>query len=140
MRYFNIVVLLFLVSVKIFADVPPGQVLKTFKQKFPSAVNLKWHNDRGVYWEAKFTLTEKKVSASFTPDGHWIKSSMEISSAELSEEVRSSVKKDFPGCEIIYIEMREELGLGTFYTIKVLCGKDECGKIYDSNGYGPPII
>ena len=157
MKAFAIIILLFIESAYIFTQKPPELVVNELKNKFPSAINIKWvkqsnkHSEYTVdlnnnnfklvkvsfyyYWEASFNLNDKKLSVSITEDGHWIVSKMKISIAELRDEVMSGVKYYYPSCEIISIEMIESVAVGTFYEIYVKCGAKEYGEIYDSNGY-----
>jgi hypothetical protein len=135
-------VLVFIVSIQIIADTPPKVVVKALKQKFPSAVNIIWvkDQDHANLWEASFNLREKLASATFTSDGHWIKSTLEISLTELRDEVKAAVKRDYPGCEIISIKITEWLSIGTWYDVKVRCGNEINWPTYDSYGLPPPRI
>jgi hypothetical protein len=135
MKTFVLTFLLLIGSIQVFAGKPPEAVAKAFKQKFPSAVNIKWVKERGNYWEVSFNLKDKKVFAEFTADGHWLRSNMKISITELRDEVKSGVKFYYPSCEIISIEMIESVSAGTYYEIEVKCGDKNYKEIYDSNGY-----
>jgi hypothetical protein len=135
MKDFVLAILLFIGSSQIFAEKPPEIVAKVFKQKFPSAINIKWEKEGDNLWEAKFNLKKNRLSAVFTSDGHWIRSEMEISIVELREEVRKAIKQDYPSCEIISLRMIDAVGMGSWYWVDVKCGDKISHEVYDSNGY-----
>ncbi len=88
--------------------IPPEAVAKAFKQKFPSAINIKWKMEKSVheeiifnpkgkmpslvkkssnFWYVSFNLKEKEILACYTEDGHWISSRMKLTILELRDEV-----------------------------------------------------
>ena len=95
---------------------PSNDLLKSFKQKFPSAKNIKWieednrikvtaeimgkiekwvQNDPNT-WKVIFLLGNRKTSARFDLAGHWLDAQQEIILEELGvAEVISAIKKDF---------------------------------------------
>jgi hypothetical protein len=119
----------------------PNLAIKELKRKFPSAVKIKWTKDDD-YWVASFNLKDRKASAEFTPDGHWIHSQMEITLSEIGvKEVRSAITKDFTNCEIISIIIHNSLFSGTWYDVKAKCGGKERNSSYDYRGWPwPPRI
>jgi hypothetical protein len=135
MRCLVLAVLLFIGSSQIFAGKPPEVVAKVFKQKFPSAINIKWEQTGDKLWEVKFNLKNSRLIAVFTSDGHWVRSEKEISYLELREEVRKAIKRDYPSCEIIALRMIDAVGMGSWYWLDVKCGDKISGEVYDSNGY-----
>jgi hypothetical protein len=157
MKVILFAIMIFFESTEIFSQSPPVIVIKTLKEKFPSATNIKWGKDSSettkyfidlnkntmkltelsyyYYWEAKFNLKDKILSVIMTNDGHWIVSKMKISLAELREEVKSGVEYYYPSCKISSIEMIESLAVGTYYEIFVKCGDKEFSEIYNSDGY-----
>ena len=143
MRTLGIIIFLFIALVKTISA-QSELVIKALKQKFPSAVNINWVKDYDYYktsynWKANFNLNDKKASAVFTQDGHWLQSQMEITIEEIGiEEVRSAIKKDYPGCEIISVIIHNSLFIGTWYYIKAKCENKESESSYDSNGWPFP--
>ena len=162
MRTFALTILLFIGSVYIFGQKPPELVVNALKNKFPSAINIKWakqsnkHSEYTIdlnndnfklvkvsfyyYWEASFNLKNRRASAAFTSDGHWLYSEMELTVAELREEVKSAVKHDYPSCEIISIFIIENIGLPSSYNLEVRCGNNIQKAYYDYNGWPFPEI
>ena len=119
---------------------PPQKVINALKQKFPSANNIKWQEQKdNISWEASFRLNEKKATATFMSDAHWVQSTLEITADELNESVKSSVKLDHPGCRILYAIMTEESQM-TWYLVKIKCGSKETESLYDYRGMHFPKI
>jgi hypothetical protein len=140
MGAFLLSVFLFIESSQILAGKPPEVVAKAFKQKFPSALNIKWAKDRDNLWGVSFNLKNKKASAGFTSDGHWFWGEVEIPINEVREEVRDAIKRDYPDCKIISIYFREYVGSPSWYDVKTKCGNDISESTYDQNGAPPPKI
>lgn len=163
MKTFVLIVLLFIESVPILAQEPPAVVVIALKKKFPSALNIKWVrqstrstestidlNDNSYtspkityyyYWEASFYLNNKKASSRFTSDGHWFWGKVEKPYAELREEVKNAIKRDYgPWCTILSIYLLEYAGQGSCYQVKVTCGNGIDESVYDENGWPPPKI
>jgi hypothetical protein len=157
MKIILIIIIIFFESTQIFSQNPPVVVIKTLKEKFPSATDIKWVKDSSettkyfidlnnntmklikvsyyYFWEARFNLIDKNLSVSMTNDGHWIVSKMKISVAELREEVKSGVEYYYPSCKITSVEMIESVAVGTYYEIFIKCGDKEFSEIYNSDGY-----
>ncbi len=145
-------------SVQSYISNPPEAVSKAFKLKFPSAVNIKWieeenrtewtSNFNGKIqksvqdlpntWKVSFKLKDKNATATFTEDGHWLRSELETTISDVREEVQSSVKKDHPKCEVLSVLLIETFNQGTWYHVKVKCGNSISTSEYDWNGWPPP--
>jgi len=125
-----------LLSTTVFAGNPPEIVIKSLKQKFPSAAEIKWKKiDYYDFWEASFKLKDRNTSAVFTSDGHWLYSRMEITFNEIGvEEVKSAIRKDFPECEIISVIINNSLTTGTWYNVKAKCKENIIESDYDYIG------
>jgi len=128
-------------SVRVFAQKPPEVVAKAFKQKFPSAVNINWHNI--LYsdnWKAFFNLKDRNATASFTKEAEWYESTLEIKAKELNDEVKFAVKRDHPSCEIISAILTEGKII-TWDLVKIKCGYKIIEVCYDYRGMSfPPKI
>lgn len=126
---------------------PPIKVMKAFKQKFPSAINIKWNEednksnvtccingkivkylqDDENTWKADFILGDKKTSATFDLEGHWLVSWQELKWDDLGlEEVKEAIKKDFPDYKNEKITIYNDVFEGTHYRVR--------GKYYDWTG------
>ena len=143
-------------SVQSFVKEPPPKVLKAFTQKFPSAMDIKWIEEdnirKGTFnskeyvqdnentWKVRFKLKDKNASARFTLDGHWLWSELEKSLAGTREEVRSALKRDYPKCEVLSIYIREYVGSGSWYDIKIKCDDLIKDVSYDYKGWPFPKI
>ena len=135
MKTFGLTILIFIGSIHILAGPPPELVLKAFRQKFPSANSTKWSKEQKNFWKANFKLKDKNASVTFTSDGHWIHYQMEINVEELREEVRSAVKEDYPGCEIISVNFFEFVGSPQLFEVKTRTGStiDITGYMYNGS-------
>ena len=69
--------LLIIITVQSLQAGPPEKILEALKQKFPSALEIKWNNSYG-YWNADFMLGNRKTSATFDQDGHWLMAQQDI--------------------------------------------------------------
>jgi hypothetical protein len=117
----------------------PPSVKKALKQNFSTATNINWVHKEGNYWEANFILGSRKTSALFSPDGHWLNTVQEIKLEDLGNDyVRAAIKKDFPNCKVLHIDLHNYVGGGTSYDVVVKCGTDTEVKSYDSNGWDWP--
>jgi hypothetical protein len=159
MKAFVLIIIFSIVSVHIFAQEPPKLVVNALKNKFPSAVEIYWgarqytkyyeyptknlalYKTKYIYyWKADFKLNNKKASSTFTSDGNWICGETEKSINDLREEVRNAVKLDYPGCEIVSVNLSEWIGTGSWYYVKVKCGNIIKENAYNENGWHPPKI
>jgi hypothetical protein len=140
MKAFVLTSLLLIGSSQLFAGKPPEVVAKAFKQKFPSAINIKWTTDHNNYWMARFSLNNKYASSTFTSDGHWIWGELEKSIKEVREEVKNAINRDHPNCEIISLTLTEYIGEGSWYDVKFKCGNTIGYATYDEKGLPPPKI
>jgi len=142
--------ILFLSGQNLIKD-PPNKVLKAFNQKFPSALNIKWIEEdnitKGTYngnkyvhddpntWKVDFLLGDRKTSARFDVEGHWLIVQQEIKLEDISvDEVCSAIKKDFFGCEIKSIKIYNSAIAGTWYDVEGKCGSEPKIELYDYIG------
>src|SRR5664280_311728 len=135
-----LVTILLILSVQIPLREPPGNILTAFKQKFPSAMNIKWTEDKSMFkgreeentWEANFILADRKTSAIFDLKGHWLITKQEIKLEDIAvKEVSSAIKKDFQGCEILSIKITNSAFYGTSYEVEGKCGDIPKTESYD---------
>jgi hypothetical protein len=141
MKTFILTLLLFSGSITVFAGKPPESVAKAFKQKFPSAINIKWVKERDNFWLASFNINNRKASVKYTIDGYWIWAEMEKPYSELRVEIRDAIKRDYgPWCTILSIYLQEWVGCGSQYVVKMTCGNGIDESVYDEKGWLPPRI
>lgn len=159
MKTILLATVLFILFFQSFSSEPPHKVLKTFKQKFPSAINIKWTEEDNKFkvtdnfmgkinkyvqdnentWKANFILGDRKTSATFDLEGHWLISQQEIILEDIGiEEVVSAIKKDFYGCEILSIKRYNRAGFGTWYEVEGKCGNKPKAESYDYIGFPYP--
>jgi hypothetical protein len=141
---------------------PPNKVLNAFKQKFPTAMNVKWIEEDNkssgtayimgkVYkyvqddentWKANFIIANKKTSATFDLDGHWLIAQQEIKLEDIGvKEVSSAIKKDYHDCEIRSIKIVNISSGGTYYDVEGKCGNASRIRSYDYIGLPwPPVM
>lgn len=137
--YIIIGLLVFGVSINVLLAQPLA-VKKGLKQEFPAAKNIKWNKKHNL-WNADFFIGDKKTSALFDLEGHWLSAQQEIRLEEIGvEEVKTAIKKDFPGCKSLSIIIINEVLSGTWYEVTGTCGKEIRTRLYDYMGLPPPII
>jgi predicted oxidoreductase len=80
---------------------PPAAVGKAFAEKFQHVEKVKWSVENANEWEAEFVMNGKETSASFDLTGKWLETEIGMNKADLPQEVRASLDKQFPGAKII---------------------------------------
>lgn len=159
MKTILLATVLFFLSIQSSLSEPPNKVLKAFKQKFPSAINIKWTEEDNIFegssnsmgkiskhvtdyentWKANFILGDRKTSATFDLEGHWLISQQEIILQDIGiEEVVTAIKKDYKGCEILSIKRYNQAGFGTWYDVEGKCGNKPKAESYDYIGFPYP--
>ena len=155
MKTIFLATILFILSVQSSLKEPPNKVLKAFKQKFPSAMNIKWTEEDNktkvtsnlmgkIYkyvqdeentWKANFMLGDRKTSTTFDLEGHWLIARQEIKLEDIGVvEVSSAIKKDYYDCEILSIKINNSAFIGTWYDVEGKCGNSPKIKSYDYIG------
>jgi len=118
----------------------PLAVKKGLKQEFPAAKSIKWNKKHNL-WNANFFIGNKKTSALFDLEGHWLYAQQEIKLEEIGvEEVKTAIKKDFSGCKSLSIIIINEASSGTWYEVTGTCGNEVRTRSYDYMGLPPPRI
>jgi hypothetical protein len=84
---------------KISADKVPAAVIKSFKDKFPNAKEVKWEKEKNEY-EGSFDSGKEEMSAEFDETGKWLETEMEIKETSLPPAVKESLKKEFAGYKV----------------------------------------
>lgn len=121
-------------------EAQPQIVTKGLNKKYPTAKNIKWIKENDS-WKADFLLGNKKTSAVFDFEGHWLIAKQEIDLAEIGvEEVKNAIKKDFSNCKILSIIIINVATTGTFYEVEGICGLETKKRSYDYIGLPPPKI
>ncbi|WP_046758229.1 MULTISPECIES: PepSY-like domain-containing protein [Kordia] len=85
----------------------PKTVQEAFLSKFPSATKIEWEKENDTEWEAEFEMNTTKYSANFGLDGSWRETEHEIEVSEISKEILSNLKAEFPNYNIDEIEISE---------------------------------
>jgi hypothetical protein len=155
MKTILLATVLFILSVQSSLKEPSNKVLKAFKQKFPSAMNIKWIEEDNrirvtsnfmgkIYkyvqddentWNANFILGERITSATFDQEGHWLFALQEIKLEDIAvEEVNAAIKKDYYDCEILSIKIYNSAFIGTWYDVEGKCGNNAKLESYDYIG------
>jgi len=93
--------LLLLTSFMVMAGPPPEAVTSAFNKKFPTVTKPKWEKENTNEWEAAFMIGDKKASASFSGDGQWLETEVEIDPSHLPQSVSAAIKKANPDATII---------------------------------------
>lgn len=118
----------------------PQVVTKGLNKKYPTAQNIKWIKEN-ENWKAEFLLVDRKTSAVFDLEGHWLSARQGIELEEIGvDEVKTAIKKDFSNCKILSIYIINMATTGTFYEVEGVCGSETRKRSYDYIGLPPPKI
>jgi len=118
----------------------PQAVTKGLIKKYPSAKSINWIKENES-WKAEFFLGDRKTSAIFDLEGHWLSAKQEINLEEIGvEEVKTAIKKDFSNCKILSVYIINMATTGTFYEVEGICGTETRKRSYDYIGLPPPKI
>lgn len=118
----------------------PQVVTKGLNQKYPTAKDIKWIKEN-ENWKAEFLLGNRKTSAIFDLEGHWLSAKQKINLEEIGvEEVKIAISKDFSNCKILSIYIINMATTGTFYEVGGICGSESRNRYYDYIGLPPPKI
>ena len=111
--------------------VPPAVVLETFKQKFPSASQVKWSKENAHEYEAEFKINLMSYSANFSDKGLWLETESPIDQSLLPEIIKNSIQQNDKIRRIYKIEKAD----GTInFELEILKGMKTVEKIFDQDG------
>ncbi|MEP7322001.1 MAG: PepSY-like domain-containing protein [Saprospiraceae bacterium] len=110
---------------------PPGLVLEAFKQKFPSAVQIKWSKENAHEYEAEFKMNTLSYSANFNDKGIWLETESPIGLDGLPDPIKKSVG---PKDRINRLYKIEKADGTIHFEIEIQKGSRVLEKIYDQNG------
>lgn len=114
-------------------DKVPQVVKNAFAKKFPTAKKVEWEKENETEWEAEFKMNNVEYSANFLANGTWQETEHEMKTNDVTQNILSSLKSNFPGYEIEEAEISETTE-GIFYELEIEKGKDELEVMIDSKG------
>lgn len=110
---------------------PPGLVLEAFKQKFPSAVQIKWSKENAHEYEAEFKMNNEFYSANFNDKGIWLETESPITLDGLPDPVKKLIK---PNDKVIHLYKIEKADGTIHFEIEIKKGFIIREKLYDQDG------
>lgn len=119
---------------KISADKLPASVLAGFKAKFPNVTKVSWEMEDKTAYEADFKLNNVESSATFSKDGKWMETEMEIKLKDLPLNIQQNVAKQFPAYKINECSKIEHASNGLCFEVEITKGKETFDVLYNSKG------
>lgn len=110
----------------------PSVVKAAFKKAYPSAKEVKWSKEEGLY-EVEFENSKTEMSALMDQAGLVKEVETEIKKTELPAAIQASIKKDYAGFKIEEAATIVSNGITT-YEAEVEKGENSFDLIFDANG------
>ena len=111
----------------------PDNVSSTFSEMFHNAKNTKWKKINAFIYEADFMQNGDKVSARFSMDGNWQKTTRQIKIQALPKAVDNEIRKKYKNDKITYAGTVKDM-TSKNYVIDVKQKKKTTELTYDSEG------
>ena len=111
--------------------VPPSVVLEAFKQKFPSATQIKWSKENTHEYEADFKMNNISYSANFNDKGLWLETESPIGLELLPEPVKKSIN---PKDKVNHVYKIDRADGSINFEIEIRNGTKTVEKIFDQDG------
>jgi len=112
----------------------PSTVMAAFKEKFPSATDVKWGKESAKEYEAAFKLNGGNYSASFDNAGVWLETESPLKFDQLPDKVQNAFDASHKGQTIKAIS-KIETSKGTMkYEIEVKQGSKTLELFYHEDG------
>lgn len=86
------------------ASAQSDAALQTFTNQYPDAQKVQWEQESET-WKAEFWMNGQKGEATYTQNGVWIGSEIEIGAAELPAVILKGLERDFPGHQLLEAEV-----------------------------------
>ncbi|MFO0358677.1 MAG: PepSY-like domain-containing protein [Sphingobacteriaceae bacterium] len=113
----------------------PESIKRTFEQKFPNAIDVKWESDTDSHYEVGFILDGKEKTAVFTLDGNFKEIETEIKNIELPKRVLKSIEKKFPLSKVSFAQKIQRANNVVVYEVEVNTGIEEIDITLDQYGF-----
>jgi len=119
---------------KISKDKVPAPVQKAFQSKFPNVTGVKWEMENKNSYEAAFSQSNYKMTATFDNDGKWMETEMAMDPAKLPQAILQTISKQFAGYMIKEVAETETPDKGWFYEADLKKGKEIVEVQFSTNG------
>lgn len=96
-----------LFAVTLTLSAQPDAVVTAFKLQYPEAEKVEWEEESET-WKAEFWMNDKQSEATYTPDGTWIGSEIELAATELPAKILRALERDFPGYKVLECEVNTD--------------------------------
>jgi len=119
---------------KISKDKVPAPVQKAFQSKFPNVTGVKWEMENKNSYEAAFSQSNYKMTATFDNDGKWMETEMAMDPAKLPQAILQTISKQFAGYMIKEVAENETPDTGWLYEADLKKGKEIVEVQFSTNG------
>jgi len=113
---------------------PPKAVAVSFKQKFPTATNIKWGKENAHEYEAEFVQDGLKYSANFSESGKWLETESTIDFNSLPQQVKTNFNAQHTNAKKKEVAKIEKADGTVIYEIEITEGVKSKDCLYKTDG------
>jgi hypothetical protein len=112
----------------------PAPAKAAFAAKYPTAEKVKWSVEKPGEFEVEFMLNKVANSVLYDAAGKLLETEVEIKEAELPQDVKSTIAKEFEGYILNEIEMSTDAKGTITYKMEAVKWNDKLQLSFDASG------
>jgi hypothetical protein len=112
----------------------PADVQTAFNAMFPTVEKVKWCMATEGEWGADFKINNKKMSASFSDDGTWLRTETTIKASAMPQEVKLAIADEFAGFKMEEVATVERADKPLVYEVDLKKGATYVEVMFDADG------